>query len=127
MSSTLARPMTIRQARALLADTRRASSEQIRVAEQLIRELHSRRPDHLPQGGVAVVPCQACGNATWSLHADGDDEGWACYSCHREPMSDKQALALRAAKAEQARVLAAEKEAAAAAAPKPREVLATVV
>jgi hypothetical protein len=72
---------------------------------------------------MCVVACRACGNATWSLHTDGDDERW----CHREPMSDTEAAALRAARREQEALLAAEAARVAAAAPTPREVLAAVV
>jgi hypothetical protein len=125
MSETTDR-MTIREARKLLGDTRGVSSKRINEAETLLHELRLKKPGYLPGGGMCVVSCRSCGCSVWTLHTDGDDERWACDRCHREPMTNDEALALRAARREQEAILAAEAKAVADAAPKPREALKAV-
>jgi enamine deaminase RidA (YjgF/YER057c/UK114 family) len=127
MSETTDRPMTVKAARRLLSDTRRVSPERVREAEELLRALHAKRPGLMAGGGVGVASCANCGGGVWSLHSDGDDERWACSRCHREPMSAAEGKALKDAQREQAHRLAAEKARVAAAAPKPREALASLV
>jgi hypothetical protein len=126
MSETTDRPLTVKQARRLLSDTRAVSTERVHEAQMLLHDLQSRRPGILPNGGLCVVHCKNCGCSVWTLHTDDDDERWACDRCHREPMSQEEARALKDAQRAQADRLAAEKAAEEAARPSPRQALSAV-
>jgi hypothetical protein len=117
MSATIDRPLTVIQARQLLRDTSRVPEDRVAEAERVVRAFYAQKPRR---------QCFACPSGVWSEHETraGDDVVWACARCHtsadltREEIRDQQAERHAAQQA-----AAKTAEAAAASAPKPRDVL----
>jgi hypothetical protein len=107
--------MTVTQARAVLGNNASGlSSEQIDRAQQVIDRFHAARPRN--------QQCVACSCMRWEEHRTAaGDPVWCCASCHRS--ADLTAERWHAQQTAEREAAEAHLMAAAAAAPKPRDVL----
>jgi hypothetical protein len=118
MGETLARPLSVAQARRALSDTSRMSSEQLDELQKIVATFHAARPTNRP--------CAACGSMHWAEHTTADgDAVWCCAGCSRPSSLTLEAWQEQVAADTAAR--ASRAPARAAAAPKPADALATAL
>lgn len=126
-----AKPMSVRQARAILSHTANLSQREIDAAERVVQAFRSKNPcfrydaaNGIPVGASGLA-CKPCGSLVWMEHEVDGDAIWACASCHSPPMTDAEAATLRKTIATREASEAAARAAAVKAAHRPpREVLA---
>jgi hypothetical protein len=106
--------MSVPAARRQLSNTSGLSPEQINDLESIVSRFQAARPRN--------QQCVACGSMIWDEHGDGNGGAcWACAGCHRG--ADLTAEDWHAQQATQRAEVELHQAAAAAAAPKPRDVL----